>query len=1024
MKKLLLALPLLLAGPLAAQPEPWQDPSVNAIGRCPMHASFTAYPDAEAALAGDAAANPLRMSLAGLWKFDWVEHADQRPTDFYREDYNDLSWGTMPVPGLWELNGYGDPVYKNIGYAWHNQYENNPPLPPVVNNHVGSYRRVVEVPAAWRDKEVFIHFGSVTSNLRLWVNGRRVGYSEDSKLEAEFDITRYLRPGRNLVAFQVFRWSDGTYLEDQDFWRLSGVGRDVWLYARDRNRLEDLKLTPGLDADYRDGWLEIAGSVTSGVRAVEVSLRDADGRTVAQKTLRPAKGLVTGRIEVADPAKWSAEEPNLYTLLVAVSDGRRVTEALTQQVGFRTVEIRDRQLLVNGRPVLLKGVNRHEMNPDRGYYLTEEDMLCDIRVMKQLNINAVRTCHYPNAPLWYDLCDRYGLYVVDEANLESHGMGYDEHTLARVAAWKQAHLERNSRMVLRDKNHPSIIIWSMGNEAGDGPNFEACYKWIKEYDPSRPVQYERAGKNPHTEIYCPMYLSWGDCEKYLNGEPDRPLIQCEYAHAMGNSLGGFAEYMELVRKYPLYQGGFIWDFADQALASYNPDGSVTYKYGGDYNPYDTSDDSFNCNGVVAANRTLHPHAREVRHQYRSILTTDADAANGAVNVRNEYFFRDLGRYRMEWTLLCDGRAVRSGVVDKVNVAPQQTARVQLGYTSADVPADAREVLLDVSYRLRCADGLLEAGEEVAYDQIPIRTYDPAADFVLQSDRAPRLSADAGYVFVAGADWQLDFSRRTGFPERFVFRGRELLASPLRPHFGRAVTENDMGAGLERKYAVWRDPELKLRSLDTLTVDRTVRVVAVHEMPATGAVLRTEFEVAGDGRMTVTERMEADRSRTDVSDLFRFGMTFSMPSRYGLVDFWGRGPWENYADRKGGARVGRYRQRVDEQYYGGYVRPQESGTRSDLRSWRVVDENGNGVEIRSDALFSASALPYDVKDIEGPDPGQSNRHPADMVRRNATFVNVDLRQMGLGCVQSWGALPKEEYRIPYGDYTFRFSVTPL
>ncbi|WP_418992406.1 glycoside hydrolase family 2 TIM barrel-domain containing protein [Alistipes sp.] len=1024
MKKLLLALPLLLARPLAAQTEPWQDPGVNAIDRCPMRTSFTVYPDAEAALRGDAAANPLRLSLNGLWKFDWVEHADQRPTDFYREDFNDRAWGTMPVPGLWELNGYGDPVYRNVGYAWRSQYENDPPLPPVRNNHVGSYRRTIEVPAAWRDKEVFIHFGSVTSNLMLWVNGRRVGYSEDSKLEAEFDLTPYLRPGRNLVAFQVFRWSDGTYLEDQDFWRLSGVGRDVWLQARDRKRLEDLHLTPGLDGDYRDGWLEIAGSVTRGVRSLDLTLRDANGRTVAEKSLRPdGKGRVAGRIDVADPAKWSAEEPNLYTLLATVSDGQRITEATTQAVGFRTVEIRDRQLLVNGRPVILKGVNRHEMNPDRGYYLTEEDMLRDIRLMKQLNINAVRTCHYPNAPRWYDLCDRYGLYVVGEANLESHGMGYDERTLARVEAWRKAHLERNSRMVERDRNHPSIIVWSMGNEAGDGPNFEACYRWIKEADPSRPVQYERAGKRKHTDIYCPMYLSWEDCEKYLDGEPDRPLIQCEYAHAMGNSLGGFKEYMDLVRRYPLYQGGFIWDFADQALASYNADGSVTYKYGGDYNPYDTSDDSFNCNGVVAANRTLHPHAEEVRHQYRSILTTDADAANGAVNVYNEYFFRDLGRYRLEWKLLCDGRAMRSGVVEKLAVGPRETARVQLGYSAADIPAEACEVLLDVNYVLVRPDGLLDAGEAVASDQMVIREYDPAAGFALRSDQAPEVTRDAGYVFVAGPDWQLDFSRKTGFLERFRYRGRELLAEPLKPNFNRAVTENDMGAGLEYKYAAWRYPEIELRSLEGRTGERTAHVVAVHELPATGAVLTTEYEIAGDGAMTVTERMEADPSRTDVPDLFRFGMTFAMPSRYGVVDYWGRGPWENYCDRKSAAKVGLYRQPVAEQYYRGYVRPQESGTRSDLRCWRVVDENGNGVEIRSDVLFSASALPYDVQDIEGPDPGQSNRHPAEMERRNATFVNVDLKQMGLGCVHSWGALPKEEYRIPYGDYTFRFSITP-
>ena len=550
----------------------WQDPAVNEINRLPMHASFDA---------GE------RLPLDGMWRFHWTRNASERPKDLFRTDYDDAAWGRMPVPGMWELNGYGDPIYVNVGYAWRGNFANNPPEVPDAENHVGSYRRTFEVPQQWAGKDVFLTIGSATSNVYVWINGRFVGYSEDSKLAAEFDVTKFVKPGENLIALQVFRWSDGTYLEDQDFWRLSGIARGVALTAREKAHLKDVRIVPELDAAYKDAELHVDVETTPGVRSAELTLRDAAGAEVARETIGVKAGRGTHTFAVADPAKWSAELPNLYTLTIALSDGKRVTETVEQPVGFRSVEVRGAQLLVNGKPVLIKGVDRHEMDPLHGYVVGRERMIEDIRIMKELNINAVRTSHYPNDPVWYDLCDRYGIYLIDEANVESHGMGYDEKTLARVPAFAKAHLERNSRMVMRDKNHPSVIIWSMGNEAGMGSNFEDCYRWIKAYDASRPVHYERAfdhrigSEALFTDIACPMYADYDWCARYCESNPSKPLIQCEYAHAMGNSLGGFAEYWDLVRKYPSYQGGFIWDFVDQGFARYEKNGRVSFLYGGD-----------------------------------------------------------------------------------------------------------------------------------------------------------------------------------------------------------------------------------------------------------------------------------------------------------------------------------------------------------------------------------------------------------------------------------------------------------
>ena len=1030
MKKILLcwlaAATALTAG---AQSNEWQDAGVNAVNRMPMHGSWFAYESPEAAQTGDKTLSERFVTLNGNWKFNWVRDADQRPTDFFRVGYNDKGWNDMPVPGLWELNGYGDPVYLNVGYAWRGWFKNDPPHVPVEQNHVGSYRRTVDIPAAWAGRQIVAHFGSVTSNIYLWVNGRYVGYSEDSKLEAEFDLTPYVKPGRNLIAFQVFRWCDGTYLEDQDFFRLSGVGRDCYLYARDKRQITDIQVDAAPSANYTAGTVAVKAFFPRQARgcSVELALTDAQGRSVASQQLRVTKDEERCTLDAGKVALWSAETPVLYGLTATLrAPAGEVIEVIPLRIGFRDVKIEGGQLLVNGRPVLIKGANRHEMDPDYGYYVSEGRMLEDIRIMKENNINAVRTCHYPDDARWYSLCDQYGLYVVAEANIESHGMGYGEKTLAKNPLYAKAHLERNERNVQRSINHPSVIIWSLGNEAGDGPNFDACYDWIKAYDPSRPIHHERAVYSPgsrNTDIICPMYWDYERCEKYLAENPAKPLIQCEYAHAMGNSMGGFKEYWDMTRREPKYQGGFIWDFADQALAWRSPEGRLTYRYGGDYNDTDASDSTFCCNGVLASDRSWHPHAYEVKHQHRPIHTTPRDLKNGVVNVYNENFFTDLSPYRLLWEITSDGQPVLSGTVERLDVAPQTTAAVTLGYKPEQVYALGGELLLTVRYQLRERQGLLDALYEVAADQLTLRGDDPAARFAATAPAGTLRVADKT---VSGEGFSVSFDPKSGFIRSYRLRNVELLAGPVRPNFYRAATDNDLGVRQTGKYPdsrMWAKAEPQLTGFALTPGDSEVKAVADYAIPAVGARLRLTYTVAADGSVRISETMTADPARKDVADLMRFGMAFETPGMFDAVEYYGRGPMENYADRSGAAFVGRYAQRVADQFHMKYVSPQESGTRSGLRWWRLTDDSGLGVEICSDRHFSASAIPFAIPQLDNGSP-EYVRHPGDLVPDGRTHVNIESVQSGLGCVNSWGRLPRPEYLLPYGDYSFNFLLQPV
>lgn len=1020
----------------------WQNPEVVERNRAPMTATFNT--------------DGMKLSLDGIWKFNWNETIDERPLDFWAAGYDDSSWGTMPVPGMWELNGYGDPIYVNVGYAWRGHYQNNPPIPAYEHNYVGQYRRTFNLDAGWSGNDIFLHIGSATSNVRVWVNGKEVGYSEDSKLEARFDITKYVRSGENLIVLEIFRWCDGTYLEDQDFWRLSGIARDVYVFSRAKKRIDDIHVI-GSAA----GEAEISAEVTKGVTSVLFSILDPYGREVASQTVpvkasvKSDRGLsvVNASLQVPSVKTWSAETPWLYTLKAVSYAKNEVTENASLDFGFRDVCVSGGQLLVNGQPVLIKGADRHELNAYKGYVVSEADMLQDIMIMKQLNINAVRTCHYPNDPLWYSLCDRYGIYVVDEANVESHGMGYGKETLADDPSFEIAHLSRIGRMIKRDFNHPSVITWSLGNEAGYGSNFKKGYEMAKAMDSSRPVQYELAKHTQYNDIMCPMYWNYDDCEKYAASSPERPLIQCEYAHAMGNSMGGFKEYWDLVRKYPSYQGGFIWDFVDQALKWPSDEEGTdhVFVYGGDFNDYDASDNSFCCNGVIAADRTLHPHAYEVAYQYRSILTSASEsmALSGKVNVYNENFFIDLSRYMMHWNVEVDGDPVLSGCVSMPAIAPQETAEVSLGFNEADImevcsleSLSSHDVYLNVRYVLRRADGILPAGSEVAYDQICLNEA-AAVPFADESGRPEYVREGNMHSFFgemafegSGTDriasWKMTFDSESGALVGWSLGGKELVKSPLRPSFARAGVENDLGAGQDKRMKMWRDATLEVDSFQVKEDDGSYRVEVVFKPIGEAARVSMAYDVFADGTMAVTESMADAGKLSEAPIMQRFGMELAMPGEYSVLEFFGLGPFENYSDRSSAALMGHYVQRVEDQYHYGYVRPQESGTKTGLKWMRVLDDNGSGIEITSDVKFSGSALPFHWTEMDVRVLDDNQAHSLELKKLafederslGNTWVNFDLVQMGLGCINSWGEWPLDGYLVKARPYEFRFVLRPV
>ena len=991
----------------------WHDLQVNEVNRYAVHTSF---PQAN------------RLSLDGTWRFLWVEHANQRPTDFFRMDYDAKNWVDMPVPGVWELNGYGDPEYVNVGFAWRGHFKNNPPEVPVKDNHVGSYRRTITIPSDWTDKQVIAHFGSVTSNIYLWVNGQYVGYAEDAKVAAEFDVTPYIHSGENLIAFQTFRWCDGSYHEDQDFWRLSGVGRSCYLYAQDKTEhIQDIRITPDLINNYKDGTLAVKIWAV-GKSDARLTLFDAAGKEVASQTVKswqesqPKQGGVV--LHVNNPQKWTAETPYLYTLKIEY--GHQVT---TQRVGFRKVEIKDAQLLVNGKPIYIKGVNRHEMDPDGGYVVSRERMIQDLQLMKRFNINAVRTCHYPDDPLWYDLCDEYGIYLCAEANQESHGFLYQNPSPSKDPIFRQQIVERNQHNVAVNFNHPSVIIWSLGNETADSENFTAARQWILSQDQSRPIQYEPAGEGANTDIFCPMYMIQWHCEGYAkDNRKQKPLIQCEYNHVMGNSGGGLKEYWDLVRKYPKFQGGFIWDFVDQALHGKDKQGRDIYTYGGDYNKYDPSDNNFNCNGLVSPDRVPNPHMYETGYEYQNIWTEPVDITQGKLRIRNEYFFRDLSNYVMDWTLLCDGRVIRSGQVEQISCAPQGTVEVTLPLGNCD---GAGEYLLNVDYKLKNAEPLMQKGQTAAYQQLTVK----AGTLALQDATAklPSLKVKDSkrdtLLSVTNDAVNIQFNKVSGFMVRYTVADRQLLGEGgvLRPNFWRALTDNDMGGQFQKDNKVWKNPTLNLVTFHAEKVKKPqpcVVVTAVYDMPDVKAQLTLTYHISGDGRIKVVEQLKTDKDAKQ-PDMARFGMVMQLPYEMERSAYYGRGPIENYGDRKLSQRIGIYNQTADEQFYP-YIRPQENGLKSDVRWWNQTTAQGEGMRIEAVEPFSVSALHYAIEDLDEPKPAKGQRHSTQVPKSKYTNLCIDGAHTGVGGANSWSnwglALPK--YRVPYQDRTFTFQFVPL
>ena len=999
-KNLILSLFLtLFASPALADNSPeWCNPHVNQQNREARRANFFGYESEALARVGDKSKSSRYLSMEGMWRFHFVKNHQDAPRDFFQVKYDDSEWEDFPVPGLFELNGHGDRIYKNIGYAWSTTFENNPPVIGETENYTGSYRRVFTLPESWQGQQVLFHVGSATSNLKLWVNGRYVGYSEDSKIAAEFDITKYLKKGSNLIAMQVMRWCDGSYLEDQDFWRFTGIAREVYLYARPKAHVEDIVISQ----DWADGTglLNVQVQAAKGL-TVEASLEDADGKVVE-----------TGLQQSVSNAKaWTAETPYLYTLYINVKKGSQVVESIRQRVGFRHVEIKGGQLLVNGQPILIKGVNRHELDPDGGYVMSVDRMRQDIRIMKQLNINAVRTSHYPDDPRWYDLCDSAGLYVVAEANLESHGMGYGEKTLAKREDFAKMHLERNEGNVRSLRNHPSIIIWSMGNEAGYGPNFERVYEWIKSVDTSRPVQYEQAGQDGKTDIFCPMYYYYADCENYSKGSNPRPLIQCEYAHAMGNSMGGFKEYWDIIRKYPKYQGGFIWDFVDQALRDKSPiTGKEIFTYGGDYGRYPASDYNFNCNGIIAPDRRLNPHAYEVGYYYQNVWITEQGMKEGRLEVYNENFFIPLDGYQLTWKV-----RNHSGTIDLKGIAPQQrksfvdnelkeTLQKVIKHHAGD------EVLVNFSCQYK--------GQEVARQQFVVQPYQFPT---LKAEAAPSLQKEetTSYVKLSAAGTTLTIGKKTGLIDYLDVDGQPMLVDrqSITPEFWRAPTDNDYGAWIQQRFGAWKSPEMKVTGLNIN--DNTV--VATLDLPM--ATLTLTYTLQPAGEVLVRQQMEAKK---DVKEqwLFRYGMQLQMPKQYCQLKYYGRGPHENYTDRKSSEFIGVYNSKVSEEYFP-YVRPQESGNHTDIR-WFDVTDGERGLRFYSNAPMECSALPYLVEDLDA-GPLKDHRwgqHSGDLVERPLTQVHIQQRQMGLGCVNSWGAWPEKPYMLPLQAYDFTFAIRPI
>ena len=1014
----------------------YQDQNVNEVNKLPRHAHFIVYPDYESALLGGDN-SIFYKSLNGKWKFHFTKKPSDRPKDFYKEDFSTVAWPTIDVPSNWQLQGYDFPNYTNIKYPFVLSGNPNPPYVPESWNPVGSYKRTFSVDGYWFGRETILHFGGVDSAFYVWVNGNFVGYSEDSRTPSEFNITSFLNKGVNCIAVEVYRWSDGSYLEDQDMFRLSGIFRDVFIYTIPKLHVRDYKVVTDLDANYINAEINTTVYVNNYSDkyaykgSVQLQLLDDKGSTIYTSedksvSVNPGKEVsinFTKRID--NPAKWSAEEPNLYKLMLLLknSDGL-VIEAIPQDVGFREVEMRNAQLLVNGKPILFKGVNRHEHSPITGHYIDEKPMIKDIELMKQFNVNAVRTSHYPNDPKWYKLCNKYGLYVIDEADIESHGMGYDPSiTLAGRPEWQKAHLERINNMLQRDKNEPSIVIWSMGNEAGDGVNFEAGSDYIHKTDPTRPVHYEGAGENKHVDIVSEMYSKVERLEEYAKANPYRPFVLCEYAHSMGNSTGNLYQYWEVIEKYPSLQGGFIWDWVDQGILKKTDDGRFFFGYGGDFEPEEVhNDDNFCMNGLVAANRVAHPGLYEVMKVYQNIGFEAVDIANGKIKIKNKFFFTNLKEFNGNWQILEDGKVIDSGEFKYPSVEPQEEKAIQINYKKPLFKAGS-EYILDISAKTTKKSLWSNANHEIAWEQFNLNSLNNAGNVntVYRANKPAQVKEDPYLVTVEGSDFSVSIDKSTGSIANFRYNGIDLIRTGPKPNFWRAPIDNDDGNAMVERCGIWEKAGSNWR-IENVSVNKSndgsnIIKVEGNLSDIKGSTYNVTYTLYGDGLVMVDVYFNPGGSKDNLPELPRFGMSLTVPEGFEQFTWYGKGPHEAYWDRQLGARVGIYSGTVDEQYTD-YSSPQENGNKMNVRWASLVNSDGIGLLAVGLPLIDTSVWHYTIKDMS------NALHTVDMEKKPYTIWNIDYKQTGVGGDNSWGARTHPEFTLYPQEYSYSYILKPF
>ena len=1021
-------------------PHDWENPAISEINREAPRAYFIPYATAEQAMQTDIWKSPFIQTLNGTWEFKLSHTPYVRPFYFFKDDYDTEDWTTIQVPGNWEMQGFDVPIYVNVQYP----HEATPPTIQKHYNPVGSYKRSFTIPENWKGQDIILHFGAVSSAMYVWVNEQMVGYSEDSKTPAEFNITKFLKKGNNSLAVEVFRWSDGSYLEDQDFWRMSGMTRDVFLMARNPQHIRDYRVSSPLVNNYQDGDFKLDIEVVNSAQtAPSVTLEAVlmDGETkVAEINQKIQTGTqpvsVSNSIMIPAAKPWTAENPNLYQLLITLKDeSGKIIEVLRQDVGFRTVEIKDTQLLVNGVAIYLKGVNIHEHNDITGHYQDEATMLKDILLMKSHNINAVRTSHYPQPERWYELCNQYGIFLVDEANVESHGMGYGEKSLAKDPVWKDAHLFRTRNMFERDKNQPSVIIWSLGNEAGNGVNFEATYAYLKSVDASRPVQYERAGNGANTDIMCPMYARMKNMEDYAKNKPAKPYIQCEYAHAMGNSVGNLQDYWDLIEKYPSLQGGFIWDWVDQGILTKDSAGNEFWAYGGDLGG-DTlaTDGNFCNNGIINPDRTIKPTLIEVGKVYQHIGFKAVNLNNGEIEIKNKYSFTNLSEFTFTWEVVADGQVLKSGEITDLDLAPNTSKKVQL-----DVKVDAQpatEYFLNISAKLKTAKGILTAGTKLAYEQFQLPFLKKTVPASMKSLPAATSKEEGNMFVVEGTGFKINFSKDDATLKSYQVDGKEMLLAGPVPNFWRAPIDNDFGNGLDIRSRVWRKAGEK-KTVKSATAKQVGNEVVVNfnfdlnnDKNQVIANYNSIYTVLGNGEVIVNNsfKMMID----SLPEIIRFGVNLVMPREFDQMSWLGRGPHESYQDRYTSALVGLYSGPVADQYFA-YIRPQENGNKTDVRWMSISNKDGLGLQFIGLPLLSVSAHHQIMEDFESPartdgrvKEGEKmvRRHTTDVVPRDLTSINIDYKQMGVGGDDSWGAWTHDQYRLKDKAYNYSFRICPL